>query len=278
MLDVAINELEKIARDFYAVTHIKIVLYDDERRVLYSYPSNMCELCSAVRTNPTLVDKCFECDNIGFDMCDRTGKPYIYRCHMNLSEAIAPIIENGVTIGYMMLGQVLIDSDIEALENQINEICRKYDFKFNELSKKMRKLMVMGQSDIVSAVSIMSMCSCYLYVNKIIRNKSDILAYQLKDYIDNHFCEPLTIAQICRKFYISRSKLYTVSVNVFGMGVTDYIKIKRIEVAKKLLSHSEKSIYQISEEVGFSDHNYFIRFFKKNVGVTPNKYRKAHTL
>lgn len=275
MLEIAINEIEKIAMDFYAVAKVKIVLYDDERRFLYSYPHNMCDFCTAIRTNEKLAEKCLECDRIGFDMCSSTGKPYVYRCHMNLAEAIAPITENGITIGYMMLGQLVIDSDAEKVKKQVETVCRNYNFDFNNLSDKMCRLRVVSRSDINSAVSIMSMCSWYLYVNKIIKNKSDILSYQLKNYIDGHFCEGLSISRICHKFYISKSRLYSISKEMFGMGATDYIRIKRIEFAKNQLLHSDKPIWQIAEESGFSDHNYFIRMFKKTVGVTPNKYRNG---
>lgn len=277
MLEIAMNELQKIAMDFYSIARIKIVLYDEERRILYSYPDKMCEFCSAIRTDSRLSEKCIECDNIGFDMCNKTGKPYVYRCHMNLAEAISPIIENGVTIGYLMLGQVLIDSDIDKVKNKIASVSEKYNFDFAELSNKMATLKVMNHSSIHSAVSIMSMCACYLYVNKIIRNKKDILYYQLMDYIDHHFTDDLSVEVICRKFYISKSKLYTISKDIFGMGITDYIRLKRIEFAKNQLSGSTKPVFQIAEQAGFSDTNYFIRIFKNQEGITPNKYRKMNS-
>ena len=102
-----------------------------------------------------------------------------------------------------------------------------------------------------SAASIMSMCSCYLYVNKIIRNRSDILSYQLKYYIDGHFLEKLSISTICSRFYVSKSKLYSISKDIFGMGVTNYIRTKRIEFAKEQLLCSTKPILQIAEQTGF---------------------------
>lgn len=276
MLDIAMEELKRVAMDFYAIAQITIVLYDEERRVLYSYPEHMCEFCSAIRTDKRLAEKCLQCDNIGFDMCSKTGKPYVYRCHMNLAEAVAPIIENGVTIGYMMLGQVLTDEDADIVKKRIAEVSEKYGLDYAELLDKMSKLRVMSYSAINSAASIMSMCSCYLYVNKIIRNRSDILSYQLKDYIDGHFLEELSISTICSRFYVSKSKLYSISKDIFGMGVTDYIRIKRIEFAKEQLLCSTKPVLQIAEQTGFSDPNYFIRIFKKYEGVTPNKYRKIH--
>lgn len=275
MLEIATDELKRIAMDFYELAGIKIVLYDEEQRILYSYPDKMCDFCAAIRKDSRLVKKCFECDQIGFEGCKKTGKPYVYRCHMNLAEAVAPIIENGITIGYIMLGQALIDTDVEKVKERIAEVSKKYGMDFDELSKSMAKLRIMNLSSVESAMNILSMCSCYLYVNKIIRKRGDMLSYQLKDYIDTHLFDELSIAAICKTFYISKSKLYDISKEVFGMGVTDYIRNRRIEHAKLLLSNTTKPVFQIAEQSGFSDTNYFIRIFKKHEGVTPNKYRKS---
>jgi two-component system response regulator YesN len=75
--------------------------------------------------------------------------------------------------------------------------------------------------------------------------------------------------------YISKSKLYSISKNEFGMGISDYIRILRIEKAKKLLLNGEERIYDIAAKVGYEDSNYFTRAFKSETGMTPKKYREA---
>lgn len=60
------------------------------------------------------------------------------------------------------------------------------------------------------------------------------------------------------------------------MGVTfsDYLAKVRVEKAKALLMEGV-SVESTSERVGYNDSNYFIKIFKKYVGVTPAKYRKS---
>lgn len=276
MLEIVVDELKKVVRDFYNISKTMIVLYDEEKRALYSYPEGgMAGFCGRLRKCEAIRQKCFECDRIGFEMTKKTGKPYIYKCHMNLSEAIAPIIENNVVIGYLMLGQVMLDTDRELVKEKISAVSKAYGITESELSEKMNEIQVMDRTSINSAVSIMSMCACYLYVNKIIQNRRDILSYQLKDFIDAHFSEDLTIPKLCEKFYISKSKLYSVSLEAFGTGASEYIRFKRMEHAKNLLLNGNLPISQIAEQSGFDDCNYFIRIFKKYVGETPSKYRKS---
>ena len=58
------------------------------------------------------------------------------------------------------------------------------------------------------------------------------------------------------------------------MGVSDYIRVCRLEKAKRMLEKTEKPVAQIAAEVGFEDANFFTRSFKKAVGMTPKDYRK----
>lgn len=277
MLDIVLDDLKKVAMDFYQISKMKIVLYDENRNVLYSYPDGMCEFCKTIRSHQELAKKCIECDNVGFDICEKTGLPHIYRCHMNLTEAIAPIIENGFIIGYLMLGQVLIDDDFDDVLERILHTSQKYNIDKRQLFDELSRIQPTSNASIQSAVNMLSMCACYLYVNKIIRNKVDVIAYQLKDYVDSHLADDLSISKICNLFYLSKSKLYNISLKAFGMGISDYIRIKRINEAKRLLETTSKSISQIADEVGISDANYFIRVFKKSEKITPNRYKAKVT-
>ena len=132
MLDVMMPELIRATKDFYNIAGMKTVLYDADRRFLYSYPSSMCEFCEEIRKCPSLTEKCFECDNHGFDVCDKTMKPYVYKCHMGLSEIITPIVENGVIIGYMMIGQILMEGDTNKVRALIDLAGEKYGVDKNE--------------------------------------------------------------------------------------------------------------------------------------------------
>ena len=273
MLELATEKLAQAAKDFYNMTKIKIVLYDSARKVLYSYPENMCGFCSIIRSNNRLAEKCLSCDNIGFDMCDATRRPYIYKCHMNLAEAIAPICENGIIIGYMMLGQVLCDTEKKTVAEAARRTAPQYGIDTDTLLGELSKLRSVSSDFISSAVNMMSMCACYLYYNSIISIKTNVLHLQLKDFIDTHFSQDLSVKQICDHLFISKSKLYTLSNELFGMGVSDYIRKRRIEEAKKLLSKSSLQISQIASQTGFIDSNYFSRAFKKAEGISPRHYR-----
>lgn len=274
MLEIMMNELKMATKDFFNMTGIKIVLYDDTRKLLYSHPDGMCSFCKTVRKSPALAKKCYSCDKVGFDACDKTKKPHIYHCHMELLEAITPIYENDTLIGYMMMGQILQSGETDRVRNAIKLASELYGANASELNRELLRLRSVSSEFIHSALNVMSMCVCYLYTNRIIRSKSEDLPLRLRDYAERYYAEPLSVPALCQKLYISKSKLYHLSKQAFGMGISDYIRTKRIEKAKELLRTSEKTVVQIAEAVGFEDANYFTRCFKQQEHLTPKEYRK----
>ena len=278
MLDVMMPELIRATKDFYNIAGIKTVLYDADRRFLYSYPPSMCEFCEEIRKCPSLTEKCFECDNHGFDACDKTMKPYVYKCHMGLSEIITPIVENRVIIGYMMMGQTLMEGDIDKVRAFIDLAEKKYGVDKNALLSELDKIKLSSRDFLDSAIGVLSMCICYLYTNNIIVKRDGGLGARLRKYIDLHIDGDLALETLCKMLYISKSKLYSVSKAEFGMGISDYIQEQRMKKAKKLLLETDSMISDIASAVGYADAIYFTRAFKRETGMTPKKYREQKTV
>ncbi|MBE7059285.1 MAG: helix-turn-helix domain-containing protein [Ruminococcaceae bacterium] len=271
MFEVAMEELKKTFEDFYNITKFKIVLYDADRNHVFTYPDKMCSFCTEVRKSTELARKCIDCDNIGFDRCDKTRRPYIYRCHMSVVEAIAPIYSNDISIGYLMIGQILSDE-----KNKVMKLAQKASKEqgITITEKMVNEITSADDRYIESAVNMMSICASYLYTNEIVKSNPDIFVYQLKKYITEHLSGDISIDALCRHFYISKTKLYKLSKANFDMGISDYIRKMRLEKAKKLIEKTDESITDIASAVGINDTNYFIRIFKKHKGVSPLRYRK----
>jgi len=278
MLSVSKNELYKALEHFYNVTGIKIVMYDSERNIIATYPEAFEPYCAVIRTAPELKKLCLGCDNSGFDVCDATRRPYIYKCHMHITEAIAPIIANGIIIGYLLFGQVLCGEDESSAYTAALRAAENFGFDKDDFCDKLAAIKRATPEYLSSALHIMAMCAGYLYTSEIIKQTPDILAYQIREYIGVHISEELSSELLCLKFFISRSKLYKIATSEFGMGIMEYIKKERLELAAKKLTSSDVPVSQIAYEVGIPDTNYFIRVFREGYGITPRAFRKAHSL
>jgi AraC-like DNA-binding protein len=60
-----------------------------------------------------------------------------------------------------------------------------------------------------------------------------------------------------------------------GMTPISYLNRYRVNQAKQLLGEGEKSVTEIAMSVGFSDSSYFGRVFRRQVGVSPDAYRRS---
>lgn len=61
-----------------------------------------------------------------------------------------------------------------------------------------------------------------------------------------------------------------------GRTFHDYLNEYRIEQAKELLSKTNMKIFEVSENIGITNSQYFSKIFKEMTGCTPNEYRTEH--
>ena len=104
-----------------------------------------------------------------------------------------------------------------------------------------------------------------------VRNRLIREAYR---YMDAHYCESCTLAQIAESAHVSANHLHTVFLESEGFTPYDYITKKRIEKAKTLILMEALSMAQIALETGFCSQSHFTAVFKKQTGMTPVRYKK----
>jgi len=101
------------------------------------------------------------------------------------------------------------------------------------------------------------------------------LATDIKEYVEKHLSERITLVQIAEHVHYSRSYITEQFQKSTGMSVAAYIFERRIERAKEYLMQNQLTISQISERLGFSTVQYFSKCFKDAVGVSPSVYSKS---
>ncbi len=97
---------------------------------------------------------------------------------------------------------------------------------------------------------------------------------EIRQYIDSHFSEELSVDDIAREFLMSRTMLYNLFKEVMHMSVSDYLSHVRITKAKAMLINTDYSVEIISQMAGYGNISSFSRVFKTRTGITPLQYRK----
>ena len=84
----------------------------------------------------------------------------------------------------------------------------------------------------------------------------------------------IQIKQAARICGMSESHFMSVFKEVTGLSFLKYLNHYRVERAQLMLTHSDDSMKNICQEVGFCDQSYFGAVFRKVVGLTPAEYRR----
>ncbi|MCL2343017.1 MAG: response regulator [Firmicutes bacterium] len=97
-----------------------------------------------------------------------------------------------------------------------------------------------------------------------------------KQYIQQHFHEPITLEDVCAATGFSVSYFSTMFKRETGEGFSRYLTRIRVERAKELLQETAMPIADICVEVGYSDLKHFTGIFKKMTNLSPGQYRKLY--
>ncbi|KMJ57482.1 AraC family transcriptional regulator [Bacillus sp. LL01] len=113
--------------------------------------------------------------------------------------------------------------------------------------------------------------SCTTHFNRL---EADTIQ-QIKQYIMDHSHEDISLDALARKVGLSPIYISKMFKEKQGINYIDFLTECRMEKAKRLMNDAEKSIKEITFEVGYHDPNYFSKVFKKMTNVSPKEYRKT---
>ena len=275
-MDFHINtqELTKLLKHFYTLTHIRIGVFDNAFQELAFYPNHHSEYCRLLRADPEANKKCALCDREACEMSRKQNKLISYRCHAGLTEAVTLIRCNDVAVGYLMLGQALQTDDRARSWEELAPYLTGFGVDINALKNAYFKKKRLSPEVITAASKLMEACSGYLYLSKMIVLNEDSLARRLDDYIQKNLPGDLSTETLCRALGVGKTRLYELSRRSYGRGIAEHIRALRIRRAQGLLSGEKEKIAEIAAQCGFPDYNYFTKVFKAYTGFTPRVYRK----
>lgn len=97
----------------------------------------------------------------------------------------------------------------------------------------------------------------------------------LIEYIVSNSSEKLSLKELAAIVHLSPNHFCRKFKSIVGITVTQFIQQVRIDKSKQLLSHSDKKISVIANEIGYDDIKYFESIFKHQIGITPSNFRKT---
>ncbi|WP_214626836.1 helix-turn-helix domain-containing protein [Paenibacillus agaridevorans] len=106
------------------------------------------------------------------------------------------------------------------------------------------------------------------------RSKGADIAYKLKQYIDNHAHEPLSLEKISASVGLSVSRCSYLFKSAFGGSLFAYCIDVRLNLAEQQVLYSNLALEQVADKTGFQSYAHFCRVFRERYGHPPGEYRR----
>lgn len=143
--------------------------------------------------------------------------------------------------------------------------------------------MYIRKADIISDIEQMRLMHrkmCKDFTQRMRRLKKETIyskhIVQCIDYIHANIHQRITTGQLADHCNLHESYLSRLFKKETGVGISEYIRSRKIEAAQNMLKYSEYSFSEISHFLAFSSQSHFVKVFRESVGITPGEYRNQY--
>jgi AraC family transcriptional regulator len=98
---------------------------------------------------------------------------------------------------------------------------------------------------------------------------------RVRDYIESHLDDRLTLTDLAAVASLSPYHFSRSFKQAVGVGPRRYVMRRRLERAKTLMRRTNQSLAWIAQEAGFADQSHLTAIFRREMGVTPGRFRTA---
>lgn len=100
------------------------------------------------------------------------------------------------------------------------------------------------------------------------------VTWKMTDFVHQHYGNKISLEEIAAAGTVSRSKCCELFGSYLGQTPNSYLTRYRIQKSCELLQETERTISETAMSCGFQSSSYFSYVFRKELGMTPQRYRK----
>ena len=259
-------------------------------RVVYEFPPQHINACfckrleSATGNRYDLNHFLERCHRIGIDSTNS-----VYACPFGLVNILVPVFDNDEYMAALQIGPFNVENSEDLL---LRHGLAGLDISspseaLQDMLQYLRRL-PKGTTDYLVAITRIS--KAFLADDQVeVQLKSPSAAsaaaddaadydliYAIQQFVAENYMDPnICLEMVASHVYVHSSYVSHIFSEKFNVGFRDYVNWLRVKRAKELLSKTNKPIGEICRAIGYSDHSYFNKIFRRWEGITPTEYRKA---
>ena len=192
-----LDKLEKLLRDFYAIAHVRITVFDAQLQEIVAYPREIASFCRIIRATEPGRQACVRCDREGCARALQARDSVIYQCHAGLTEAATPLFADNLLIGYLLIGHVFAYESHAAGWQAVEARCRDLPVDRAALRAACDASALLDQEYIRSAAQIMHAVASYLVLERMAGLQEDQLAARLNALVSECYADPIGVRELC---------------------------------------------------------------------------------
>ena len=187
-----------------------------------------------------------------------------------------PLFDRTHPLAYLVFGCYLDNSPIEEQWEHTRSLLDWYPGGPEALRNAFFQFRQYSAEAIQAYAGTLEALSAYIQLKGMILATEQTDAQRLELYLDEHYMEKLSLAELSKELHIGRTRLCALAKELSGgQTLSSLIAQRRIRAAKRLLLQSSLPISAVAEAVGISDYNYFSKVFRSIAGTTPSRFRKT---
>ncbi len=246
--------------------------------------------CTYVKTAPDAFSHCVADGHmalfIKISTSKKPAKCFFEVCHCGVKEYVVPLIVDGIVAGALLFGA--FPCDAEQKKKVIEGASELYHLDAEHLHRYYRLHINGEQPKEEGLLQVMALCGESLAAQLTIelrarmaegqptyRRSGQKMLNEATSYIEAHLAEPLSVGSIAEACHTSESTLSHRFSSAFGIGIGKYLRDRRLEKAKRLLTETDCLVSDVAFLCGFATADYFSAVFGEVLGMTPTEYRRT---
>lgn len=287
------DQLEKLLKCLHCCLELPVSALDENGEVICGFGTPLPFCICFQKILPRYSGGEDPCHKLHADAGRRamkSGNPFIFSCHANLSHLIFPLNSGRQQLGSILVGPFVTE---EPSSDMFVDIAKRYSPEARDLLELYEKakhipLITPEKAEqcswLISYIFLPFLSSNASVPQEAPQNGSretaatdsgkgtDVIQSAIA-YMQQHFDSPITLKETADYVELNPSYFSTLFKQSCGSSFKEYLNYIRIEKSKKLLTTTDSSILDIALSIGFEDQSYFTKVFKKYTGLTPKQYR-----
>lgn len=277
-----LSELRDLMALLTADTKLHICIHDlsgilTQFHIDSSNTIHFTEVCNFAKTTQRGLDLCLKCKFLANKKAINKKIPFKGMCPLGVTEYVYPVIIDTRVMCIIYLGNIC--EDIHITEKRMKSVCKITDVGENitDTIKSMETRQDDERYKKIAEALQSYIILMYSYADMKPDKQMHWAVQAFTNYADTYFNKDITITDLAKLYNINKKYAGRLFKRQMQMSFKEYLNIRRIETAKKLLSYTGMNITETALECGYNNVTYFNRMFKQHTGVTPREYRGNKT-